>query len=187
MSLNGGYIIIDLDNTTGTPLVNALASAYENGKPVIAIKDGVANYCMLSKITNYYILNTNDNNVYKIFTFNGALTTEKHIAQYKHILKFSGTFSGTDRTIIVEITNRKPDAYSNANSALIGIGQFGHTNETKPKLVTDTTAICGLLYISGTSNKSANYKAMGADSFATVAATSLTVSDAVINLATIEF
>ena len=102
MNLNGGYIMLDLDDTSN--LLARVQAVFASGKPLIIKKDDkmqFADYSRESGTSGDYIITISNNTRYSIHQFAGTLSEQAVVPIYTHYVAVTGTM-GVSRTIMLE-------------------------------------------------------------------------------------
>lgn len=183
--LNGGYVMINLDETS--TLAKQLLTASESGKPVIAYIDGKGNYAVIGSDTNFYYVYLPNNVMYSYNKLSGVLASGKNIVdKYIHRIGLSFAISGTTHVVYVEIINTKEDAYTSTNKvqAIGAINTYGYASVDTPCLASDSADGFINIYVEFyQGSPRLYYKASGASAYAYVASSSINFnSDNVIKL-----
>ena len=140
MNLNGGYVMIDLDNPKD--LLERTKQAYESRKPLIVRYNGRLDFaCFMmrtSSISDYSIALSN-NTLLSIHYFTGALTelnVVKPVVRHTIVLSFS--ISTTTHKISFEIYSTTQDIpYISSSNVALAIYNNKHVTKESSLLVSD--------------------------------------------------
>lgn len=148
MNLNGGYTMLDLDNTSG--LVDRASKAYDSGKPLIIKKDDrlqFANFIKRVSTSSNYQITLSDNTRIDIHAFNGTVTYNVVAPIYRHNIFITGTM-GVSRTISFSYydTSATPVASTNI-SILEKLASRGHDTANTSALLSDSATQFANVYI----------------------------------------
>lgn len=146
--LNGGYSMINLDDTS--TLKTQLEKAVASGKPIIAYKDGVGNYALVTSATNYYYIYLPNNKMYEFFTISSTLTQRDTLQKkYRHIVSLSTVISGDTHVFAYDVINENSTAYASATKvqAIQALNVNGYVDANSPKLVGDSHSGTALAYV----------------------------------------
>ena len=140
MNLNGGYVMIDLDNTKD--LLERTKQAYESRKPLIVRYNGRLDFAAFkertSSISDYQVALSN-NTLLSIHYFTGALTVlnvVKPVVRHTIVLSFS--IGSTTHKISFEITSTTQDTpYISSANVVQEIYSNKHVTQESSLLVND--------------------------------------------------
>lgn len=180
-NLNGGYTMIDLDNTSG--IYKKVENAYNSNKPVMVYKDGQSFYVKIEKSGTTYVLYASNGVIYNVASY-GVVTTTYLTPKYRHNISISGTIAGSTRTLLFNLDDNNSSTYS-ISSILSMISSKGYKTSDTPLLVTDTNSIAALIYVSSSGVppvNSLNTKPVGSTTYSTNAAGTLTATDTVTTI-----
>ena len=140
MNLNGGYVMIDLDNSKD--LLERTKQAYESCKPLIVRYNGrldFANFMMRTSITSDYRITLSNNTLLSIHYFTGALTelnVVKPVVRHTIVLSFS--IGSTTHKISFEIISTTQDTpYISSANVVREIYNNKHVAQESSLLVND--------------------------------------------------
>ena len=140
MNLNGGYVMIDLDNPKD--LLERTKQAYESRKPLIVRYNGrleFATFMMRTSITSDYRVALSNNTLLSIHSFTGALTelnVVKPVVRHTIVLSFS--ISTTTHKISFEILSTTQDTpYISSSNVAMDIYNNKHVAKESSLLVND--------------------------------------------------
>ena len=184
MNLNGGYIMLDCDDTSG--LLDRVKKVYDSGKPLIVKYNDrlqFANFAKRASISANYDITLSDNTKLDIHYFSGALTemTVLNTKKYKHIIAFTISSGGSTLKFIFDILSNESRVQTSVQNAIQFLKSAGYESED-----TATLCLCGDAYaqvyvtVSG-STFTLHYKVAGATTF-TTATNGTFISDTVKNL-----
>lgn len=185
MNLNGGYIMLDLDDTSN--LLVRTQAVFESDKPTIIKKDNVMYYAVKYRDTyNDYCFALSSNKMFSIGRFSGQLA-EKIVLdtkKYRHIGTFSFLSSGVTQKVTIELINTHPNAYTTGASIISALKNDGFDSENSMKLCVYSGNYAQVYATVSSSNASTlHYKPSGATEFSTIAGANTTfVSDKVVEI-----
>ena len=140
MNLNGGYVMVDLDNSKD--LLERTKQAYESRKPLIVRYNGrldFATFMMRTSITSDYQVTLSNNTLLSIHAFTGALTVlnvVKPVVRHTIVLSFS--ISTTTHKISFEILSTTQDTpYISSANVAMDIYNNKHVAKESSLLVND--------------------------------------------------
>ena len=140
MNLNGGYVMVDLDNSKD--LLERTKQAYESRKPLIVRYNGRLEFACFKErtsITSDYSIALSNNTLLSIHYFTGALTAlnvVKPVVRHTVVLSFS--ISSTLHKISFEINSTTQDApYISSANAVQEIYNNKHVAQESSLLVSD--------------------------------------------------
>ena len=140
MNLNGGYVMIDLDNPKD--LLERTKQAYESRKPLIVRYNGrleFATFTERTSITSDYQVTLSNNTLLSIHAFTGALTVlnvVKPVVRHTIILSFS--ISTTTHKISFETYSTTQDIpYISSANVVQAIYNNKHASQESSLLVND--------------------------------------------------
>ena len=140
MNLNGGYVMIDLDNPKD--LLERTKQAYESRKPLIVRYNGrleFATFMMRTSITSDYSIALSNNTLLSVHSFTGALT-ELNVVKpvIRHTIVLSFSISTTTHKISFEIYSTTQDTpYISASNVIQKIYNNKHVAQESSLLVND--------------------------------------------------
>ena len=140
MNLNGGYVMIDLDNSKD--LLERTKQAYESCKPLIVRYNGrlgFANFMMRTSNTADYRITLSDNTLLSIHAFTGALTVLNVVKQVvRHTIVLSFSIGSTTHKISFEIISTTQDTpYISSANVVQEIYNNKHVTQESSLLVND--------------------------------------------------
>lgn len=140
MNLNGGYVMIDLDNSKD--LLERTQQAYDSRKPLIVRYNGRLDFATFkertSSISDYQVALSN-NTLLSIHNFTGALTVldvVKPVVRHTIVLSFS--IGSTIHKISFEIYSTTQDTpYTSSSNVALAIYNNKHVAQESSLLVSD--------------------------------------------------
>lgn len=188
MNLIGGYIMLDLDDTSD--LLNRVKKVYATGKPlVVKYKDRLqfADFVERASSSADFKITLSDNTLLSIHYFSGALSQTTTILPVKrHTIVLSLSISTTTHKISFELLSTSPHAYSSTANLLQAIYNAKHIAEESGLLVNDNVSGFSNIYteflvVGGTYRL--HVKPSGASTYTELTATNITlVSDEVTTI-----
>ena len=140
MNLNGGYVMIDLDNSKD--LLERTKQAYESRKPLIVRYNGRLDFATFKErtsSTSSYSIALSDNTLLSIHFATGALTVlnvVKPVVRHTIVLSFS--IGSTIHKISFEIHSTTQDTpYISSANVAMGIYNNKHVAQESSLLVSD--------------------------------------------------
>ena len=140
MNLNGGYVMIDLDNSKD--LLERTKEAYESRKPLIVRYNGRLEFACFEErtsITSDYSIALSNNTLLSVHYFTGALTAlnvVKPVVRHTIVLSFS--ISSTAHKISFEIYSTTQDTqYVSSANVIQAIYNKKHVAQESSLLVSD--------------------------------------------------
>ena len=140
MNLNGGYVMIDLDNTKD--LLERTKQAYESSKPLIVRYNGRLDFAAFkertSSISDYQVALSN-NTLLSIHYFTGALTMQNVVKPVvRHTIVLSFSIGSTTHKISFEIISTTQDTpYISSANVVQEIYNNKHVTQESSLLVND--------------------------------------------------
>ena len=140
MNLNGGYVMIDLDNSKD--LLERTKQAYESRKPLIVRYNGRLDFACFKErtsITSDYMITLSNNTLLSIHNFTGALTllnVVKPVVRHTIVLSFS--IGSTLHKISFEIYSTTQDTqFVSSANVIQAIYNKKHVAQESSLLVSD--------------------------------------------------
>lgn len=148
MNLIGGYIMLDLDDTSD--LLNRVKKVFAIGKPLIIKKDNklqFADYSRESGTSGDYLITISNNIKYSIHQFSGSLSEVAVTPIYTHYVAVTGTM-GVSRTIMLEYKSNSETPLTTAISVFQrAIQSRSYSSETRSLLVSDSVTQFSNVYV----------------------------------------
>lgn len=172
MNLNGGYIMLDLDDTSG--LLDRVKKVYDSGKPLVVKYDGrlqFANFAKRATSTSNFDITLSDNTKLDIHYNSGALVigVVTQATKYRHLSAFTITEGGVnERKLITEVISNSSTKYTNVTTILAGLYNAGYKSETTMTLCLYDGNYAQVYVTSSGSGYTLHYKPSGATGFTTV-------------------
>lgn len=184
MNLNGGYIMLDLDDTSG--LLDRVKKVYDSGKPlVVKYNDRLqfANFAKRASTSSNYQITLSDNTKLDIHYFSGQLTELIVVnpTKYRHFISFTIPSGSGTLKFVFDYLSTSDRVNASVQSAIQSLKATGCDS-----VDTATLCVCGDTYaqiyatISG-STYTLHYKVAGTTTFATVTNGTF-VSDEVVEI-----
>lgn len=190
MNLNGGYIMLDLDDTNG--LLDRVKKVYDSGKPLM-VKYGdrlqFANFAKRTSVSSNYDITLSDNTLLDIHYFSGQLTEKVFIdiKKYRHTVVLSFSISSTTHKISFETyLTSNSTAFISSLQAMQALYNNKHISADSAYIVNDTASGFASVYaefltVGGTYKL--HVKPSGASSYTDLAGANVTlVSDEVTTI-----
>lgn len=184
MNLNGGYIMLDLDDTSG--LLDRVKKVYDSGKPLI-VKYGdrlqFANFAKRASTSSNFDITLSNNTRLNIHYFSGALTemTVVNTTKYKHIIAFTIGSGSDTRKFIFDILSNESRAQTSVQTTIQFLKSAGYESEDTATLCLSTGGYAHVYATLSGSTYTLHYKVNGADPYYTVTNGTF-ISDTVVNL-----
>ncbi len=147
MNLNGGYIMLDLDDTASLNQ-DKINTILNSGKPLMILKDGKASFATLdySGGAIAYISLSNDIK-YEVNVFAHTVSESTVILKsYRHIGVFKYTISNTEHTFTAVLEDNVSIASSSVNVIYQRMYNCGYRTVETAMLITDSVAGVALAY-----------------------------------------
>ena len=144
MNLNGGYVMLDLDDTSN--LLNRVKAVYDSGKPLV-VKYGdrlqFANFAKRASASSNYDITLSNNTLLDIHYFSGQLTENVFIntTKYRHTVVLSFSISSTTHKISFETySSGASTAFISGLDALRALYNSKHISADSAYIVNDTVS-----------------------------------------------
>ena len=140
MNLNGGYVMIDLDNSKD--LLERTKQAYESRKPLIVRYNGRLDFACFKErtsITSDYSIALSNNTLLSVHYFTGALTQLNVVNPViRHTIVLSFSISSTLHKISFEIySTTQSEPYISSSNVIQAIYNKKHVAKESSLLVSD--------------------------------------------------
>lgn len=185
MNLNGGYIMLDLDDTSN--LLNRVKTVYDSGKPLIVKYNDrlqFANFAKRATSTSNFDITLSDNTKLDIHYGSGALVigVVTQATKYRHLSTFTITEGGINqRKLIVEVISNSSTKYNNITGVLAGLYNAGYKSENTMTLCLYEDNYAQIYVTQSGSGYTLHYKPSGATAFTTVTSGTF-VNDEVVEI-----
>ena len=167
MNLNGGYIMLDLDDTASLNQ-NNINTILNSGKPLMVLKDGKASFATLdySGGSIAYICLSNDVK-YEVNVFSHSVSVSNvTLKTYRHIGVFKYTIGSTEHTFTCVIENTTTVEQSSVPNIFQAIYNGGFKSKDNSMLITDSVAGVALVYVTlGNTVFEAHIKPLGENTY----------------------
>lgn len=138
MNLNGGYIMLDLDDTSN--LLDRVKEVYDSGKPLV-VKYGdrlqFANFAKRASSNSNFDITLSDNTKLDIHYYSGALTESVVVStiKYRHLIAFTVSQGSNTYKVVLDIVNTNSSKITSVPNAIKALKDAGYDS-------LDTVTLC---------------------------------------------